>query len=302
MEETKDVDELYALVRRSAGVFRDLPWSAYESVLDMLSGRYPSEDFAELRPRVVWQRDTGVLTARPGCAAAGRHLVAAPSPTGACSASSWSARATPRAGTSRGAGSASSTRRWSTRPASATCSPSAPRAGASRGSPTTRCSCPPAPGRPGRLPFWKGDAPWAVPLELGTGASGSLRARGRRPATAMSRRHTRHRRPAGLDELRGRTTCIDLPGGSRSRPPAQLPTDQHDRLRTVPRRARRLAGHACTARYGTERAHAPWALAVERNARENGYGMDGVRRPPANDGMVAAGARHRRRTPPGAET
>ncbi|MGI3782603.1 MAG: DEAD/DEAH box helicase, partial [Janthinobacterium lividum] len=64
MEETK-TDELYALVRR-AGVYRDLPWSAYESVLDMLSGRYPSEDFAELRPRVVWQRDTGVLTARPG--------------------------------------------------------------------------------------------------------------------------------------------------------------------------------------------------------------------------------------------
>ena len=32
----------------------------------MLSGRYPSEDFAELRPRLVWQRDTGVLTARPG--------------------------------------------------------------------------------------------------------------------------------------------------------------------------------------------------------------------------------------------
>ena len=32
----------------------------------MLSGRYPSEDFAELRPRLVWQRDTGLLTARPG--------------------------------------------------------------------------------------------------------------------------------------------------------------------------------------------------------------------------------------------
>ncbi|HSU37014.1 MAG TPA: DEAD/DEAH box helicase, partial [Propionibacteriaceae bacterium] len=64
MEQTK-VDELYALVRR-ADNFRDLPHSAFEAVLDMLSGRYPSEDFAELRPRLVWQRDTGLLTARPG--------------------------------------------------------------------------------------------------------------------------------------------------------------------------------------------------------------------------------------------
>ncbi len=63
-QETK-ADELYALVRR-AGTYRDLPYSAFEAVLDMLSGRYPSEDFAELRPRLVWQRDTGLLTARPG--------------------------------------------------------------------------------------------------------------------------------------------------------------------------------------------------------------------------------------------
>ena len=64
VEDTKS-DELYALVRRASN-FRDLPRSAYEAVLDMLSGRYPSEDFAELRPRLVWQRDTGLLTARPG--------------------------------------------------------------------------------------------------------------------------------------------------------------------------------------------------------------------------------------------
>ena len=58
-------DDVYALVRRADG-FHDLPHSAFEATLDMLSGRYPSEDFAELRPRLVWQRDTGVLTARPG--------------------------------------------------------------------------------------------------------------------------------------------------------------------------------------------------------------------------------------------
>ena len=63
--EEQKADEVYALVRRAHG-FRDLPHSAFEAVLDMLSGRYPSEDFAELRPRLVWHRDTGVLTARPG--------------------------------------------------------------------------------------------------------------------------------------------------------------------------------------------------------------------------------------------
>ena len=51
---------------RRAFSFRQLPYSAFEAVLDMLSGRYPSEEFAELRPRLIWHRDTGVLVARPG--------------------------------------------------------------------------------------------------------------------------------------------------------------------------------------------------------------------------------------------
>ena len=59
------VDELAALVRRAAP-FATLPTSALESVLDMLSGRYPSDEFAELRPRLVWDRVTGTLTGRPG--------------------------------------------------------------------------------------------------------------------------------------------------------------------------------------------------------------------------------------------
>ncbi len=59
------VDELAALVRRSAP-FAALPQSALEAVLDMLSGRYPSDDFAELRPRITWDRVTGTLAGRPG--------------------------------------------------------------------------------------------------------------------------------------------------------------------------------------------------------------------------------------------
>ena len=58
-------DELLALVRRATS-YASLPDSAYESVLDMLSGRYPSDEFAELRPRLVWDRMLGVLSGRPG--------------------------------------------------------------------------------------------------------------------------------------------------------------------------------------------------------------------------------------------
>jgi ATP-dependent helicase Lhr and Lhr-like helicase len=63
--ETWTVDDLAALVRRAAP-FSTLPQSALEATLDMLSGRYPSDEFAELRPRITWDRVTGVLAGRPG--------------------------------------------------------------------------------------------------------------------------------------------------------------------------------------------------------------------------------------------
>ncbi len=59
------VDELLALCRRTAS-FASLTEGVLASVLDMLSGRYPSDEFAELRPRLVWDRATDVLTGRPG--------------------------------------------------------------------------------------------------------------------------------------------------------------------------------------------------------------------------------------------
>ncbi len=60
-----DVDEWFDTVRRSAP-FATLPRSAYDATLDLLSGRYPSDEFAELRPRVVWDRVGGTITGRPG--------------------------------------------------------------------------------------------------------------------------------------------------------------------------------------------------------------------------------------------
>ena len=60
-----EIDELYAMIR-GAAPFAELPRAAFEGVLDMLSGRYPSDEFAELRPRIVWDRVTGQLKTREG--------------------------------------------------------------------------------------------------------------------------------------------------------------------------------------------------------------------------------------------
>jgi ATP-dependent Lhr-like helicase len=61
----RTVDDLYSMVVGAAS-FAELSRSQLESTLDMLAGRYPSDLFAELRPRLVWDRITGVVTARPG--------------------------------------------------------------------------------------------------------------------------------------------------------------------------------------------------------------------------------------------
>ncbi len=59
------VDLVAAMVRRCAA-YADLGDDVFNSVLDLLSGRYPSEEFSELRPRLVWDRIDGKLRARDG--------------------------------------------------------------------------------------------------------------------------------------------------------------------------------------------------------------------------------------------
>ena len=140
-------------------------------------GRYPSEEFGELRPRIVWDR-VERHAARPRRLASGwPSPAAAPSPTAACSACSC-----PTA-----PGSASSTRRWSTRagPARRSCSARPP--GASRTSPSSGSPSRPAPGQPGKMPFWHGDRP-GRPLELGRALGAFVREiRELPPAAAIER-------------------------------------------------------------------------------------------------------------------
>jgi ATP-dependent Lhr-like helicase len=64
-QEEIPVDELHSLVRR-AYPFHDLSRQQLEKVLDMLAGRYPSEEFAELRPRITWDRARGLVRGREG--------------------------------------------------------------------------------------------------------------------------------------------------------------------------------------------------------------------------------------------
>ncbi|WP_271199552.1 ATP-dependent helicase [Methylopila turkensis] len=63
--DTLQIEDWYATVRRS-DPFRELPRRVFDATLDMLAGRYPSDEFAEFRPRLVWDRDSGLLSARPG--------------------------------------------------------------------------------------------------------------------------------------------------------------------------------------------------------------------------------------------
>ena len=219
---------------------------AARNVLDLLAGRYPCEEFAELRPRIVWDR-VARHHPRPGRRPApGGHQRAAPSPTAGCSACSC-----PTA-----PGWASSTRRWSTR--------AAPGETFLLGASTWRIEdithervvVTPAPGQPGKMPFWHGDGP-GRPLELGPG-----------PRRVRARRSGPAPRPTGAapplqdrDEPRRaarRRTCVALPrrAGRGHRRGARRP---HHRRRALPRRDRRLAGLRAARRSGPRSTRrGPW--------------------------------------------
>lgn len=63
--DTIGVEGWYRTVRQ-ADPFRTLPRSVFDATLDMLAGRYPSDEFADFRPRLIWDRENDLLSARPG--------------------------------------------------------------------------------------------------------------------------------------------------------------------------------------------------------------------------------------------
>jgi ATP-dependent helicase Lhr and Lhr-like helicase len=64
-QEPWGVEELFRIVRKAAP-YASLPREVFDSVLDMLAGRYPSEEFAELRARINWDRIKNIVSTREG--------------------------------------------------------------------------------------------------------------------------------------------------------------------------------------------------------------------------------------------
>ncbi|KQQ92518.1 DEAD/DEAH box helicase [Leifsonia sp. Leaf325] len=255
----QSVDGWFDTVRRSAP-FSALPRSAYEATLDLLAGRYPSDQFAELRPRIVWDREAGLLTGRPGAQRLavtsggtipdrgmfGVFLVGGDELTGrrvgeldeemvyesrvgdvfALGATSWRIQEITH----------------------------------------DRVNVTPAFGQPGRLPFWKGDS-LGRPAELGRALGEFMR-----DVSSATDADARSRiRAGGLDD-RAATNLIAFLTDQRAAT-GQVPTDRT----LVVERVRDELGDwrvILHSPYGMN-VHAPWALAVSARVRER-HGIDGA--------------------------
>ena len=264
-----DADELLATVRRTAS-FSSLPESAFTAVLDMLAGRYPSDAFAELRPRVVWDRVTGTVTGRPGA----QRLAVTSGGTipdrGLFGV--FLAGADPKKGGGR-VGELDEEMVYESRVGDVF----------TLGTMTWRIEditrdrvlVSPAPGVPGRLPFWKGDQ-LGRPLELGRALGAFLREVG--GLTEDDARRRLH--AAGLDDWAAGNVLAYL--DEQRRACGHVPDD---RTIVVERFRDELGDWRVVVHspFGAQ-VHAPWALALGARLSER-YGMD-AQVMHADDGIV----------------
>ncbi|KAF4405197.1 DEAD/DEAH box helicase [Streptomyces lycii] len=267
--DTWDVDELLAVVRRAAP-FASLPESAYTSVLDMLAGRYPSDAFAELRPRVVWDRVAGTVTGRPGA----QRLAVTSGGTipdrGLFGV--FLAGADPKKGGGR-VGELDEEMVYESRVGDVF----------TLGTTTWRIEditrdrvlVTPAPGVPGRLPFWKGDQ-LGRPLELGRALGSFLREIGGLAPEDARRRLS----AAGLDTWAADNVLAYL--DEQRRACGHVPDD---RTIVVERFRDELGDWRVVVHspFGAQ-VHAPWALALGARLSER-FGMD-AQVMHADDGIV----------------
>jgi ATP-dependent Lhr-like helicase len=261
-----DVDELFDLVRRTAP-FANLPRSAYDATLDLLSGRYPSDEFAELRPRIVWDRVTGTLTGRPG---AQRLAVTS---GGTIPDRGLFGVFLVGEGVGRRVGELDEEMVYESRVGDIF----ALGATSWRIEDIThdRVLVTPAPGIPGRLPFWKGDT-LGRPAELGRAIGAFTRELGALTPTKAAAEAQKH----GLDAWAAGNLVSYL--HEQLEATNVLPSDStllverfRDELGDW-----RLVLHSP---YGVP-VHAPWALAINARLRER-YGVDG-QAVASDDGIV----------------
>ena len=259
------VDDLAAVVRRAAP-FAGLPQSALEAVLDMLSGRYPSDEFAELRPRITWDRITGVLTGRPGAqrlAVTSGGTIPDRGMFGVFLVGEKASRVgeldeemvyESRVGDVFLLGTSA----WRIEDIT-----------------HDRVLVTPAPGQPGKMPFWKGDAP-GRPIELGRALGAFLR-----ELSALDDAGARTRlAEAGLDELAATNLLAYL--AEQREATGRLPDD---RTILVERFRDELGDWrvAIHSPFGAQ-VNQPWALALTARLRES-YGVD-VQAMHSDDGIV----------------
>ena len=241
------VDDLAALVRRAAP-FAELSDEVLDAVLDLLSGRYPSEEFAELRPRVVWDRVEGVVRARAGA----QRL------------------AVTNAGTIPDRG------------LFGVFLPDGTRVGEldeemvyeSRTGETfllgattwrimeithERVIVTPAPGQPGKMPFWHGDGP-GRPLELGRALGAFVRELRESPDAAIERLRSVH----GLDERAAANVVAYL--DEQADATGAVPDDRT----IVVERFRDEIGdwRVCILSPFGAQVHAPWGMALKNRLAE----------------------------------
>jgi len=260
-----NVDELFAVVKRAAP-FHDLTLTVFEAVLDMLAGRYPSDEFAELRPRLVWDRTANSVSGRPGA----QRLAVTSGGTipdrGLFPARLVGERRTQvgeldeemvyesRLGDVIVLGASS----WRIEDITA-----------------NEVLVSPAPGQPGRLPFWKGDA-LGRPVELGRALGRFVRELRAAPQASAASRLA----DIGLDRFAADNLMAYL--ADQHQATGHVPDD---RTIVVERFRDELGDWRVVVHtpFGA-RVHAPWALAVSTRLREE-HGID-VQAVHSDDGFL----------------
>ncbi len=255
------VESLFETVRQAAP-FAELGRAPFEGVLDMLSGRYPSDDFADLRPRLTWDRLAGTLTAREGAKRVavinggtipdrglyGVFLLGERGPAARVGELDEEMVFESRVGETFLLGASS----WRIEEIT-----------------HDRVLVSPAPGQPGKMPFWKADAA-SRPLEMGRYIGEMVRALRQMPPAAAVQRLVEHH---DLDHQAAENLMRYL--ADQASAVGVVPDDQT----IVVERCRDELGdwRICVLTPFGGRIHAPWAMAVvERVRAETGLDVESM--------------------------
>ncbi len=258
------VDELAALVRRAAP-FAELSDEVLTNVLDLLAGRYPSDEFAELRPRLVWERGAGVIRGRAGAQRLAvtsggtipdRGLYGVFLPDGARVGELDEEMVyESRVGETFLLGAST----WRIEDIT-----------------HERVVVTPAPGQPGKMPFWHGDGP-GRPLELGRALGGFVREIRADPSGALERLQRDH----GLDPLAAANLVAYL--DEQAEVSGGLVPD--DRTIVVERFRDEIGDwRVCVLSPFGAQVHAPWGMALQARLAER-WGLE-VELMWSDDGIV----------------